>query len=238
VDARPSLAWSLVLVLALDTATSVVTVALAQVTDAAGSIDVLVERSGVVANRHAELLAPLVDEVLHAASVGPADIGAVCAGLGPGPFTGLRVGVVTAASLADGLQIPVYGACSLDMIAADVDAGGSPFAVATDARRKQVYWATYAGDRHRSDGPDLALPDVLADRLRGAVRTVAGPGATSYADDFTGFDVVDAQPRAGNLVALVADRVVARAPSDRLEPMYLRRPDARPPGPRKKVTPA
>ena len=94
----------------------------------------------VDARAHGELLAPGIEWVLAEGGVRPADLTAIVAGLGPGPFTGLRVGLVTAASMGQALAVPTYGVCSLDGIGAltsDVTL------VATDARRKEVYWAVY-----------------------------------------------------------------------------------------------
>jgi tRNA threonylcarbamoyl adenosine modification protein YeaZ len=73
-------------------------------------------------------------------------------GLGPGPFTGLRVGIVTGLALADALGDPVYGCCSLDAVAA-WDEGEGRGSWSPDARRKEVYWAEYADDGERVAGP-------------------------------------------------------------------------------------
>src|SRR5690348_18492841 len=96
----------------------------------------------VNAKAHGELLAPSIADCLDEAGASPRDLGAIVAGLGPGPFTGLRVGLVTAAAMADALQVPSYGVCSLDAIAGAIT-DGSELLVATDARRKEVYWAAY-----------------------------------------------------------------------------------------------
>ena len=307
------------LLLALDSSTPRVTVALVDVGSDA-SVDLLAEHSDDAGNRHGELLAPAIDGVLAAAGAKPHDLGAVAAGLGPGPFTGLRVGIVTAASVADGLGVPAYGVCSLDALAAahpgarrllavtdarrkqvywarydagvrvegpDVSAPADVAAVAaeqvdrvagagaiqwadafaglaieasepfpqarfvaqlaaahdgtgrllavTDARRKQVYWASYDGGV-RVDGPEISAPADLAaaqgDRLVGA-------GALQWADVFAGLaiDGSDPLPQARFVAQLAASRAATRAPSEQLTPMYLRRPDAQPPGAPKPVTP-
>ncbi len=217
-------------VLALDTSTPAVTVA---VTDATR---VLAELTEVAANRHGELLAPLVDRVLAASGVARAQLRALAVGVGPGPFTGLRVGIVTAAALADALAVPADPVCSLDVLAA---LHGAPCVAVTDARRKEVYWAEYGADGDRDTGPCVDTPAGLAQRLGGRPVPVVGAGALLYRDALAGYAVVDTDPypRAGALGRLVADRVAAGEPGEALMPMYLRRPDALPPGRPKPVTP-
>ena len=202
------------LLLAFDTSTPAVTVALS--TGAASTV--------VAANRHGELLAPGIERVLADGGVTIRDLEGVVVGLGPGPFTGLRVGVMTARSLGHARGIPVYGACSLDALAAP------GVAVASDARRREVYWARYDAAGARVEGPAVGKPADVAAALREAgVTTVAGAGARLYAEAFAGFELVDPEyPDARRL--LDAPR------TEDLAPLYLRRPDARPPGPRKKVT--
>lgn len=197
------------LVLAFDTSTPAVTVA---TSDGAA-------RTVVAANRHGELLAPLIAEVLDGALPD-----AVVVGLGPGPFTGLRVGVVTARTMGHALGIPVQGACSLDALATP---GG---AVATDARRREVYWARYDAAGVRVDGPHVSKPHDAAAALREAgVTRVEGAGPYLYPDAFAGFERGAEHPDARRLLG------APRIEGD-LTPLYLRRPDATPPGPRKKVT--
>ena len=224
------------LLLAVDTSSSVVSTALVAVDDQ--EVHVVAWRDVTAANRHGELLTALVDEVLREAQVTATGLDAVAAGLGPGPFTGLRVGVVTAASLADALNIPSYGACSLDAIAHEHRNSGD-FVVCTDARRKQVYWARYDGAGRRVDGPDIAPAAVIASRFANDVDAVIGAGTVLFADEFAAFGhVSDAAVSARALAQLLAPRVRANAPSDVMEPMYLRRPDAAPPGRPKSVLPA
>ena len=217
------------LVLALDTSTPATAVAL--VNDG----DVLAERSEVAANRHGELLSPFLAEVLQIAGIRAADVELVAVGVGPGPFTGLRVGLMTAAGFADALAVPARGVCSLDAVACagerDWDGG---FTVLTDARRKEVYWARYAAGR-RVDGPHVERPAVVAEQLA-AGETVTGFAASMYAADFSA-QVVDESsgyPSAVAIARLALDDSWALP----VKPLYLRRPDARPPGAPKKVTPA
>jgi tRNA threonylcarbamoyl adenosine modification protein YeaZ len=234
-----------VLALAFDTSTTTVSVAVVHSTDVPreGSFitapPTLLAGRGVSApNAQGETLAPLIDEVCRAGGVALTDLDVVGVGLGPGPFTGLRVGVVTAAGLADALGIPVHGMCSLDAIArAQVTV--APFAVVTDARRKQVYWATYGETGERTGGPDLAPPADLARMLTGKVHVVAGAGALLHADVFTGLDVRSENPwpSAYEIGVHALAESIRGNESGRLEPLYLRRPDARLPGAPKRVTP-
>lgn len=226
------------LLLAVDTSSAQVSVAVAVAGDD-GQVRVLATREAVAANRHGELLAQGVHDAVAEAGVAMNDLDAVAVGLGPGPFTGLRVGVVTVAAFADALGIPAYGACSLDAIALRHNAS-RPFLVCSDARRKQVYWAGYDATGTRVDGPDIATPADLARRFAGRVTDVVGAGALLYRDQLHEFVVHadDAYPSAADVVRLVAARAVSHAPGDALEPLYLRRPDAVPPGAPKAVTPA
>lgn len=182
-------------VLALDTATPALTVGIVDSETGA----VLARRDRTHARGHAEVLVPYLLECLAEAGLRRADLGAVIVGCGPGPFTGLRVGMATGAAFGDALGIEVHGVCSLDAIA-----HGEPgdVVVVTDARRKEVYWARYA------DG----------------VRT-AGPGVTKPAElDVDGARVVEGSPTPASLAAVGA-HLLGTAPRP-LVPLYLRRPDA------------
>ncbi len=215
------------LVLALDTSSPAVTAALVRL--AADGREVLAEHVVVDARRHGELLALGVRAVLDGRAAG--DLAAVVVGVGPGPFTGLRVGLVTAATMADALGVPAYGVCSLDAV------GDGERVVVTDARRKEVYWAGY-GPRGRLEGPAVERPAELAERLQGTGVRLVGAGAVLHRAAFDGLSVDDAagHPSGPALVRLAADRVLAGAPSEPLTPLYLRRPDAVEPGATKRVT--
>jgi len=205
----------LVLLLAFDTATPAVTVA---VLDGAA---VLAESTVVDARRHGELLAPGIQRVLSDAGATMHELTAVAVGLGPGPYTGLRVGVVTAAAMAHALGIPAYGVCSLDVIAAGAD-GGEKFLVATDARRREVYWAAYDEQGRRRDGPQVSRPvDVPV-----AGRRVEGPAVELYGELLGWRTGPAGYPRAAELARLVAHRAARGDAGDTLTPLYLRRPDA------------
>ena len=217
-----------VLVLALDTSSPAVSAALVHV--GPDTAEVLAEHVVVDARRHGELLALGVRAVLDGRPA--TDLGAVVVGLGPGPFTGLRVGLVTAATMADALDVPAYGVCSLDAV------GEGERVVVTDARRKEVYWARYDASS-RVDGPAVERPAELAERLRGSGARLVGAGAVLHRDAFAGGLAVDdgvVHPSGPALVRLAVDRVRGGAPSEARTPLYLRRPDAVSPGATKRVT--
>jgi tRNA threonylcarbamoyl adenosine modification protein YeaZ len=187
------------LILAIDTATPAVTAGV--VRRNGDTIEVLAQRVTVDARAHAEQLTPNAVGALADAGVGVEDLAAVVVGCGPGPFTGLRVGMATAAAFGHALGVPVHGVCSLDAIA--IVAGGN-LLVVTDARRREVYWARYR-DGVRLEGPAVAAP---AD-VPGADEALTQPPR---------------YPTAEGLVRAVADW--ASPPAPRV-PMYLRRPDAK-----------
>jgi tRNA threonylcarbamoyladenosine biosynthesis protein TsaB len=220
-----------VLLLAFDTATEAVTVA---VHDGGRA---LAELTTVDARRHGELLAPSIAGVLAEAGTSLDAVTAVVAGTGPGPYTGLRVGVVTARALGAALGIPVYGVCTLDAIAYAVVSGEAsppprgPFVVATDARRKEVYWAEYSPAGARLSGPSVGRP---ADLPQG--RQAAGQGAWLYPESFGGL-LEPLHPAAAGLASLAVRRLAEGAPMPPPRPLYLRLPDAQTPGPPKAVTP-
>ena len=232
--------------LALDTATALTTVA---VMSSRG--DVLAEASHLDARRHAEALPRLVREALESAKVAAASLDLIAVGVGPGPFTGLRVGVSFARATAHALGIPAVGAMSLDIVARGWAEGhAGPFTVVTRSRRVEVAWAAY----------DAGTP--------GALRRIAGPliepdpgypRRGSVIGDVEGVDEVT-RPAAKDLGRLVLDQIAAgeplprdrawpedasdgsgaptasllasRASEDRwllpALPLYLRRPDAVP----------
>ena len=213
------------MLLAFDTATPYVTVALHD------GEDVVAERRSEQRMKHGEQLAPLIEQVLADAGVVRQDLTALAVGIGPGPFTGLRVGLVTARTLAFVLEIPVYGVCSLDIIAVEAAHGGEPvgadFVVATDARRKEVYLASYDDQGRRLDGPEVVRPaDAATDDA------VAGEGAVFYPEAFPQ-GRGPTLPSAGWLARAVAEEL---AELHDPEPMYLRRPDAIAPGAPKRVS--
>ncbi|HEX2402620.1 MAG TPA: tRNA (adenosine(37)-N6)-threonylcarbamoyltransferase complex dimerization subunit type 1 TsaB [Mycobacterium sp.] len=186
------------MILAIDTSTPAVTAGVAKL----DGMEVLAERVTVDARAHAEQLTPNVLGALADAGLTVDDLGVVVVGCGPGPFTGLRVGMATAAAYGHALDIPVHGVCSLDAIG--INTAGEALVV-TDARRREVYWARYR-DGVRVDGPAVNAPADV-------------PGAAEA------LELPPVYPRVAGLVRAVADWTAEPAP---LVPLYLRRPDAKP----------
>jgi len=218
-----------VLILAFDTATPAVTVALH---DGSG---VVAHESAVDARRHGELLAPSIASILAKVGAQPGDLTAIAVGTGPGPYTGLRVGMVTARVLGSALSVPVDGICTLDIIAAEASraAAGREFIVATDARRREVYWARYSAGAQRLSEPQVSLPAVVP-----AGYPMAGEGPRLHAELAAGGETIGPRyPSAAELAQLAADHVAAGVPPGEPLARYLRRPDAREPGRPKRVTP-
>lgn len=226
------------LVVVLDTSTPAVTAAVALVDPNAtgrSGVEMLSARRAVDARAHGELLAPAIAEALADAGVSGRDLAAILAGLGPGPFTGLRVGLVTAAAMGQALALPTYGVCSLD--AMGVYARATTL-VATDARRKEIYWAVYRGGVPLTE-PAVDRPERVAELLAGSgVEAAMGDGALLHAAVLA-IPVLDEPryPPPAGLAALAAERVRSRGESEALTPMYLRRPDAVEPRAPKAVTP-
>jgi tRNA threonylcarbamoyl adenosine modification protein YeaZ len=199
------------LILAIDTATPAVTAGIVRLE----GVEVIAERVTVDARAHAEQLTPNVLAALSDAGLTVDDLGAAVVGCGPGPFTGLRVGMATAAAYGHALGIPVHGVCSLDAIG--VYTTGDALVV-TDARRREVYWARYR-DGVRIEGPAVDAPaDVPA-----AADAVAGSPEHAALFDLPRLSPV--HPTAAGLVRAVTDWTAEPAP---LVPLYLRRPDAKP----------
>ncbi|WP_129788523.1 tRNA (adenosine(37)-N6)-threonylcarbamoyltransferase complex dimerization subunit type 1 TsaB [Promicromonospora panici] len=210
----------------------------------------LASRTSDERRRHAESLAPLITEVLDEAGIDRADLTAVVAGTGPAPFTGLRVGLVTARTLALTLGIPVLGVPSLDALAVQAvsDLGlrpGAEILATSDARRKEVYWARYRVIAH--EGPHgfpvvepLAGPDVdragfvaqaqlvATEAAEGQLPVVIGEGAMLYPDFLP---VADDAPLIPDATVLARLALVRRAAGEDQpsEPLYLRRPDVHEP---------
>lgn len=204
-------------VLVIDTATAAVTAGVARRGE---RIEVLAERVALGGRAHAEQLTPNVLAALQECGLTMRDLQAVVVGCGPGPFTGLRVGMATAAAYGDALGLPVHGVCSLDGIgrAAVAAASNAEVLVVTDARRRELYWARYRGGE-RIDGPAVSAPDAVD---VGAATAVAGSPEHAALFDLPVLDVP--APTVAGLLAAVTDWGGAPAP---LRPLYLRRPDAK-----------
>ncbi|SDP13292.1 tRNA threonylcarbamoyl adenosine modification protein YeaZ [Actinopolyspora xinjiangensis] len=227
------------LVIALDTSTPAVTAGLVELADSRPHS--LAERVTVNPRAHGELLTPQLLDVLAEGGHQLGEVDAIVVGAGPGPFTGLRVGMVTAAALGHASGTRVYPVSSLDAIAARTD-GDSPLLVLTDARRSEVYWATYGGRkahgaRERLTAPAVDRPEELPARLEGMrLEVAAGELASRHAADLGLRAVEPAYPTPEGIVAVAGDEVRSEADPAPLVPMYLRRPDAATPGPPKTVT--
>lgn len=184
--------------------------------------EVLARRHVADTRAHLESLVPLIREAFTEAGVGVPDLDLITVGLGPGPFTGLRVGIAAAQMLATVRNLPLHGVCSLDVVAA---AAGreDDYVVASDARRKELYWAHYRGTE-RLDGPHVSGPEDLP------VLPVIGPGVQAYADR------LGDRPRHDGPTEIDAGLMAALGtalPSAGTQPLYLRRPDAAEPTRRK-----
>ena len=219
-------------VLGIDTSTDVC-VGLARDGHAVASLRVDDRRA------HAEHLQALIDRACSEQGIELAAVQRVVVGLGPGPFTGLRVGIVTARTVAAlggafprAIGVP-KGVCSLDIVARqavlDAEPPAGEFVAASDARRRELYWARYAADGSRIGDPQVGTPDALPDL------PVVGPGADLF-PDVIGPRAVRGPRR---LDAGVLAASIDVLPDAGLEPLYLRKPDASVPSTRKStlVTP-
>jgi tRNA threonylcarbamoyladenosine biosynthesis protein TsaB len=194
--------------LALDTST-VVNVGLARGDQVLGTATVADQMA------HVEQLMPLVSECLDAAGVAVGDLGKLIVGVGPGPFTGLRVGVVTAHVLGYLCGLELRGVCSLDVLAAQFAGECSEeFVVANDARRREVYWAQYSPAGVRIGEPRVSRPSDVP-RL-----PVIGTAADLYPDHLRAVS----GPRSMDPAVLATHG--PRLPDAGHEPLYLRHPDA------------
>ena len=200
-------------VLAIDTATAAVTAGIVRIAPGHAPVAVA-QRVTEDPRAHAEFLTPNILAALKGSAVCPEHLDAVVVGCGPGPFTGLRVGMATAAAFGHALDIPVYGVCSLDAIGCRTR---GEVLVVTDARRREVYWASYR-DGVRTGGPGV---DAAAGVAIGAASAVAG--SAQHAALFGRAVIGPVHPSPAGLVSMVADWGEPRP----LVPLYLRRPDAK-----------
>ncbi|MCG7269942.1 tRNA (adenosine(37)-N6)-threonylcarbamoyltransferase complex dimerization subunit type 1 TsaB [Corynebacterium amycolatum] len=207
-------------ILAVDTSTPQVTAGIVR------DGETVAEKLHLDARAHNEVLVPLIQQCLTDSGVAATELDAVVVGCGPGPFTGLRVGMATAASFADALGIPCYGICSLDALAGGV---GDELVV-TDARRREVYFAAYR-DGQRVFGPGVAKPADVMELLKEELAAEAADfapsqarGSLSHIEQITGLEVA-AEQVFPTLTAMVEAVDFDSAPGP-LVPLYLRRPDA------------
>jgi tRNA threonylcarbamoyladenosine biosynthesis protein TsaB len=221
------------LVLGIETATAQVGCAIG------GHEGVLASTHSARGRRHAETLVPSIEFVCRQARVELREMGAVAVDVGPGLFTGLRVGIATAKAIAQALRVPMIGINSLDLLAFPARFSSRLIAAVIDARRGEVFAARYRqvpGGVQRVNGPAVATPDDLASDLfaTGEDLLLVGDGAIRYADRFDDWSHIEmaeqgfAHPSARSLVQLAHARALREQwvqPWD-LSPLYLRRPDA------------
>ena len=219
--------------LCFDTATPRVSVAVGRDSEALAELELPPGR------RHAEDLVPAIQEVCARGGVALDTVAAICVGIGPGLFTGLRVGVTTAKVLAQALRIPVVGVATLDLVAYPLRHATRLVVPTIDARRGEVFYALYRGvpgGLQRISEYTVGTPEELAGELaaRGDEVLIAGDGALAHRAEFDELEHVElagpaaAWPRAAALLELAAPRVEREefcAPWE-LEPLYLRASDA------------
>ncbi|HEY4333588.1 MAG TPA: tRNA (adenosine(37)-N6)-threonylcarbamoyltransferase complex dimerization subunit type 1 TsaB [Ilumatobacteraceae bacterium] len=219
--------------LGIETATSAVSVALGNDDGLLGLVELNHGR------RHAESLAPAIEFVCDHAGIAVPEIGAIGVDIGPGLFTGMRVGIATAKAMAQALEVPLVGVCSLDLLAYPLRHSAKVIASVIDARKGEVFYAFYVstpgGVQRLSDPRACTIEDFNADVMaRGQDVLAVGDGAERYrADLLHGVEVADlANPSAAALVMLTRVQAVRRdvdaGPSQlaTVQPMYLRQPDA------------
>jgi tRNA threonylcarbamoyladenosine biosynthesis protein TsaB len=189
---------------------------------------------------HAENLVPAIQFLCSQSGIGLRDLSAIAVDVGPGLFTGMRVGITTAKTLALSLAVPVVPVCSLDVLAHPRRHANRTIAAVIDARRGEVYYALFVPEQHgcrRVSEPTVVTPDDLVADLLGLETDLllAGDGAVTYADRLAAdvpralaADPSQAHPAASSLALVAAPFVRSGAGRDALliEPMYLRRPDA------------
>lgn len=223
----PTATTAPVLTLGIDTSTSVTSAALVRGDQALGTF----RHAG--GTSHGEVLAPGIEDLLADAGVTAAQVGRVVVGVGPGPFTGLRVGVVTGTVLAHSITAELVGVCSLDslsLLAGDeAFAGGGWLLACTDARRREVYVAGYDRPGRRTFGPEVMSPDAARQRAEAIVSALdgrslrfAGAGAAAVPAVF-GEGVPALTPEAASLAIGVSVGLLTRLP---VHPLYLRPADA------------
>lgn len=184
------------------------------------------------ANTHAEVLAPAVQRIMAETGVQGRQLDAVVTGVGPGPFTGLRVGLALAHSMAAAWAVPLHGVCSLDALAlraVEADVEGDFIAV-TDARRREVYWAHYTND----DGDSGLVEGPFVDQAAACPELPAvGAGVGLYADQLTAASAESSTwlPHARELGLLAEGALTGELTGVLCEPrpLYLRESDAKVP---------
>lgn len=221
------------LILGIETATQQVGCAIG------GHEGVLASAHSARGRRHAETLTPSIEFICHQARIELSEISVVAVDLGPGLFTGLRVGIASAKAFAHALRVPMIGVNSLDLVAFPVRFSPRLIVACLDARRGELYYSFYRqvpGGMQRLTDPALGSPDDLASEIiaRGEECLLVGDGPLRYPDVFSGLSKVElasreaAYPSARSLVQLAHARALREEWVNpwELEPIYLRPPDA------------
>lgn len=221
------------LILGIESATSQVGCAIG------GHEGVLASAHSLRGRRHAETITPQIQFVHRQAGVDLSEISVVAVDLGPGLYTGLRVGIATAMAMAYGLEVPMIGVPSLDLLAFPVRFSPRLIVAVIDARRTEVFYAFYRnvpGGVQRVSEPAVSSPDDLAGELlaSGEECLLVGDGAIRYRESFDGLskvviaEQVLAYPNAASLVQLAHARALREefVKPWEIEPLYMRQPDA------------
>ncbi len=226
------------IILAVDTSTNAVSVAVNNSKQLLASAHVASDR------RHAELLAPMISSVCAQAGISMKEIDVVAADIGPGLFTGMRVGIASAKTIAQVLDVPVVGVSSLDILARSVTTTERVVLSTIDARRGELYWSMYRNDL----GPSIevkpprvgSLDDCVGDIVdRNQETLIVGNGALRYRQqlsemlEVTGLSIEWAseqlaQPSAAVLAMIAAELALVEQwqTATELQALYLRAPDA------------
>lgn len=221
------------LILGIDTATMQASCAIG------GHEGVLAAAQSSKGRRHAEHLVPAIEFICGQAQIELSELSVIAVDIGPGLFTGLRVGIATAKSLAHALNVPMIGVSSLDLLAFPVRFSSRLIVAAVDARRGELYWATYRqvpGGVQRLSEPSVGSPDEVISELMASGEEIlmVGDGAVRYATEFEALPKLEfadlglAHPAATSLVQLAHARALREefAPASSIDPLYLRKPDA------------
>ncbi len=221
------------LILGIETSTTQVGCAIG------GHEGVLASAHSLRARRHAESLAPQIDFVRRQARIELSEVGVVAIDVGPGLYTGLRVGISTALAMAHALAVPMIGVSSLDLLAHPMRFSNRLVAAALDARRGELFYALYRqvpGGIQRLSEPKVGVPAQLSSELLavGDEILLVGDGALRYREEFETNHRIEiaerglAHPSAASLVQLAHARALREDFVNpwELQPLYLRRPDA------------
>jgi tRNA threonylcarbamoyladenosine biosynthesis protein TsaB len=212
------------LILAIDTALDACSVA---VFDTATEAFPALETE-VIGKGHAERLMAMIETAMGKARVRFADLGRVAVTVGPGSFTGIRVGLAAARGIGLAGHLPVVGISTLDAIARGVP-GHDPVCVALDARRSEVYVATYDADRQLIGAPEIVTIEEAAARARSTDIALHGSGAVLLAQHAPDVSfVISGETDWPDIRDVARLGAAAPAPSEPPKPLYLRAPDAKP----------